>query len=47
VEIADVTPTDFGVEAGIADGAAAVVEGIAGGLKSLIASAKIVAHKPL
>lgn len=47
VEIADVTPTDFGIDAGIEDGAAAAAAAIAGGLKSLIASAKIVAHKPI
>jgi SAM-dependent methyltransferase len=46
VEITDVIPTDFGIEAGIEDGAASVAEGISGGLKSLIASAKIVAYKP-
>jgi SAM-dependent methyltransferase len=46
VEISDVTPTDFGLSEGIDDGAAAVAAGLTGGLKSWIASAKIVAHKP-
>jgi SAM-dependent methyltransferase len=47
VQIDDVTPTDFGLSEGVDDGAAAVAAGLAGGLKSWIASAKIVAHKPL
>jgi SAM-dependent methyltransferase len=47
VEIDDVTPTDFGLSEGVDDGAAAVAAGLAGGLKNWIASAKIVAHKPL
>ncbi len=46
VEIDDVTPTDFGLSEGVDDGAAAVAAGLAGGLKSWVASAKIVAHKP-
>ncbi len=46
VEINDVTPTDFGLSEGVDDGAAAVAGALAGGLKSWIASAKIVAHKP-
>jgi arsenite methyltransferase len=47
VEISDVTPTDFGLSEGVDDGAAAVAAGLAGGLKSWLASARIVAHKPL
>ncbi len=47
VQISDVTPTDFGLSEGVDDGAAAVAGELAGGLKSWIASAKIVAHKPL
>jgi SAM-dependent methyltransferase len=47
VEINDVTPTDFGLSEGVDDGAAAVAAGLAGGLQNWIASAKIVAHKPL
>ena len=47
VEISDVIPTDFGLSEGVDDGAAAVAAGLAGGLKSWIASAKIVAYKPL
>ncbi len=46
VEISDVTPTDFGLSEGVDDGAAAVAGNLAGGLKSWIASAKIVAHRP-
>lgn len=46
VEFADVTPTDFGIEDGVADGAASAAAAIAAGLKSLIASAKIIAFKP-
>jgi SAM-dependent methyltransferase len=47
VDISDVTPTDFGLSQGVDDGAATVAGDLAGGLKSWIASAKIVAHKPL
>jgi SAM-dependent methyltransferase len=47
VDISDVTPTDFGLSEGVDDGAAAVAGDLAGGLKSWIASARIVAHKPL
>lgn len=46
VEINDVTPTDFGLSEGVDGGAAAVAGALAGGLKSWIASARIVAHKP-
>jgi SAM-dependent methyltransferase len=46
IEIGGVTPTDFGLSEGVDDGAAAVAGDLAGGLKSWIASAKIVAHKP-
>ena len=46
IEISGVTPTDFGLSEGVDDGAAAVAGDLAGGLKSWIASAKIVAHKP-
>jgi SAM-dependent methyltransferase len=46
VQISDVMPTDFGLSEGVDDGAAAVAGELAGGLKSWIASAKIVAHKP-
>lgn len=45
VEIDGVTPTDFGISDGVEDGAAALADRLAGGLKSWIASAKILAYK--
>jgi len=45
IKIDGVTPTDFGLSEGVADGAAASAHKLAGGLKSWIASARIVAHK--
>jgi alkylhydroperoxidase family enzyme len=46
VAIFDLTPTDFGSSAGVADGAAHVAAGLAvGDLKQWLASAMITAHK--
>lgn len=45
IEIDGVTPTDFGISEGVADGAGVSVHKLAGGLKSWIASARIIAHK--
>jgi SAM-dependent methyltransferase len=47
VSITGVTPTDFGISQGVDDAGAAAAAGIPGGLESWIASARIVAYKPL